>query len=61
MSDPFQHGVASGDPMSDRVMLWTRITGATDGPVPVEWKISRDPELDGVLKSGKAEAAAEHD
>src|SRR5512140_2967901 len=22
----FQHGVASGDPLQDRVMLWTRIT-----------------------------------
>ena len=24
----FAHGVASGDPLSDRVMLWTRVTTA---------------------------------
>ena len=25
----FVHGVASGDPLSDRVILWTRVTPAT--------------------------------
>ena len=25
-ANPFQHGVASGDPMADRVILWTRIS-----------------------------------
>jgi alkaline phosphatase D len=30
----FRHGVASGDPLSDRVILWTRITPARAG----EWK-----------------------
>ena len=23
---PFYHGVASGDPLSDRVVIWTRVT-----------------------------------
>lgn len=23
---PFAHGVASGDPLADRVILWTRLT-----------------------------------
>lgn len=23
---PFKHGVASGDPLADRVILWTRLT-----------------------------------
>ena len=32
---PFQHGVASGDPLADRVMLWTRVTVASDEAVPV--------------------------
>jgi alkaline phosphatase D len=27
----FRHGVASGDPLSDRVILWTRITPARAG------------------------------
>ena len=31
--DPFRHGVASGDPLADRVILWTRIT-LQDEPEP---------------------------
>ena len=27
---PFYHGVASGDPLSDRVIIWTRVTPAFD-------------------------------
>jgi alkaline phosphatase D len=23
---PFYHGVASGDPLTDRVIIWTRVT-----------------------------------
>ena len=26
---PFAHGVASGDPLADRVILWTRVTEVT--------------------------------
>ncbi len=26
---PFYHGVASGDPLSDRVIIWTRLTPDT--------------------------------
>jgi alkaline phosphatase D len=60
-TDVFAHGVASGDPLADRVMLWTRVTGGTDAPVQVEWTVSRDPELDGVVASGQAEANADGD
>lgn len=30
--EPFYHGVASGDPLSDRVIIWTRITPKFEGP-----------------------------
>lgn len=40
----FAHGVASGDPLSDRVILWTRISGATQ-PLSVDWIIASDPQL----------------
>lgn len=41
---PFYHGVASGDPLSDRVILWTRITpdNGSSAPQIVEWKIAKD-------------------
>ncbi|MCZ6465339.1 MAG: alkaline phosphatase D family protein [Proteobacteria bacterium] len=43
---PFAHGVASGDPLADRVILWTRVTPPPDrasGPIPVRWRLARDP------------------
>ena len=38
----FQHGVASGDPMSNSVILWTRVTPADPdgGDIPVTWFIT---------------------
>jgi len=30
IEQPFQHGVASGDPRSDRVIIWTRVTPGAD-------------------------------
>ena len=38
----FQHGVASGDPLADRVILWTRVTPAEAGAgdIAYRWRIS---------------------
>ena len=49
----FPHGVASGDPLADRVMLWTRVTPlvAVD-KLSVEWLVARDPALTDVVRSG---------
>ena len=55
----FVHGVASGDPLTDRVMLWTRVT--PPGPVPVEWVMARDPGLADVVATGTTDATPEHD
>ena len=36
----FEHGVASGDPLPEAVVLWTRVTRQTgSGPIPVFWKV----------------------
>jgi alkaline phosphatase D len=37
----FHHGVASGDPLQDRVILWTRI--AAPGPGDIEYRWRLDP------------------
>ena len=55
----FMHGVASGDPLQDRVIIWTRITGniARDFGAPdaiVYWEMSRDIEFSDIMKSGTA-------
>jgi alkaline phosphatase D len=49
----FAHGVASGDPLHDRVILWTRVS-PEPGVYSVEgrWKISSDPQLRRVVNSG---------
>ncbi|MBW3592593.1 MAG: alkaline phosphatase D family protein [Actinobacteria bacterium] len=51
-SDPFRHGVASGDPLHDRVVLWTRVTPPDDEPVDVTWRVARDAALEDVVGEG---------
>jgi len=60
---PFYHGVASGDPLADRVVIWTRVTPeSSDGsPVPVRWRVATDPELEEVVQSGQTETGPQHD
>jgi len=55
-TSPFQHGVASGDPLADRVILWTRITAATGAPVPVRWSIAEDEAFRRIVDGGEATA-----
>jgi len=60
----FRHGVASGDPLADRVMLWTRITPAAGGasaPVQVRWRIGDDDRLTRVVAQGTVVARPERD
>ena len=47
----FNHGVASGDPLSDRVILWTRVTPLKPGPVKVNLEISPDQSFDSIVFS----------
>lgn len=61
---PFLHGVASGDPLSDRVIIWTRVTpppGHDGKPIKVKWTVAGDPELGSKVNSGSAKASAEKD
>ncbi len=49
---PFRHGVASGDPLADRVILWTRITTGEAAPVPVRWEIASDAGFRRIVNQG---------
>ena len=52
---PFYHGVASGDPLHDRVIIWTRVTPAvTDSTITVSWEIAEDPNFTSIYKSSSA-------
>ncbi len=57
----FSHGVASGDPLSDRIMLWTRVTSGTTADVPVRWEVASDSTFATLVASGDATAAAARD
>lgn len=49
----FRHGVASGDPLIDRVILWTRVTpDAGAAQVSVDWLMSVTPNLAAPVQSG---------
>ena len=52
----FQHGVASGDPLSDRVILWTRITPqspqSSSAAVTVAYTVATDPTFTQVVLRG---------
>jgi alkaline phosphatase D len=41
----FRHGVASGDPLFDRVLLWTRVTPDDGGTVDLECIVATDPAM----------------
>lgn len=59
---PFQHGVASGDPLQDRVILWTRITPPPDElTIHYRWRIAQDPEFHQLVNEGHGYTDAERD
>ncbi|WP_174614854.1 alkaline phosphatase D family protein [Virgibacillus ihumii] len=64
--NPFQLGVASGDPLPDGVVIWTRLAPeplAEDGSggmknirVPVEWEVAADQNFNKIIQHGFAAA-----
>ena len=57
----FRHGVASGDPLSDGVILWTRVSGASGESVTVRWEVASDPAMRSVIRSGEFVTGADRD
>lgn len=44
----FNHGVASGDPSSDQVILWTRVTPEQPGPIKVILEVSSSSDFNNI-------------
>ncbi|MGX1269622.1 alkaline phosphatase D family protein [Streptomyces phaeoluteigriseus] len=65
--DPFTLGVASGDPLPDSVLLWTRLAPAPyqpDGGLPAErvavrWELAHDEDFRRVVRRGTVTAHPE--
>lgn len=69
-ADPlFAHGVASGDPHPDSVVLWTRVTpspeatpGSGLGPAAtVNWEVAADPAFTRIVSKGSVKTGPERD
>ncbi len=57
---PFYHGVASGDPTQNSVIIWTRIT--TDELNPsIDWIVATDTLMQNIVKSGNTNTSADKD
>ncbi|MFF8270804.1 alkaline phosphatase D family protein [Streptomyces sp. NPDC016562] len=65
----FLHGVASGDPLPDGVLLWTRVTPAPEAvpgsglgaPVQVDWEVAVDKAFSRTVAAGSVTASAATD
>ena len=54
----FKYGIASGDPLADRVMLWThaKIADST-AVVGLTWQVASDSAFASILRSGRIETS----
>ena len=59
----FDHGVGSGDPLADRVILWTRITpaDAKAGQIAYSWRLNPVDRRAGGAKSGQGVTGPDRD
>ncbi len=61
----FQDGVASGDPQSTKVILWTRISDENGNPFAqpqnISWEIASDKDFNSIQQSGTGRARAVND
>ncbi len=50
---PFYHGVASGDALADRVIIWTRVTPSDiNDSYEVDWQMATDESMTTIVASG---------
>ena len=58
----FAHGVASGDPLSDGMILWTRATPeGAPASLTLAWELAEDDAFHDILRSSTVEAEAARD
>ena len=59
---PFYHGVASGDPLSNAVVIWTRISPQQPiNNIEVSWRMALDTAMTQIVKTGTFITNAERD
>ena len=68
LDQTFSHGVASGDPLADRVILWTRVSPnakqhakRTPSAVQVQWRVALDQAMRKIVAQGEVSTTAARD
>ncbi len=56
----FNYGVSSGDPLTDRVILWTRVN-TTETSASVYYEVASDQAFDKVVNSGNVKTSQDKD
>jgi alkaline phosphatase D len=51
---PFEFGVASGDPLPDAVVIWTKLYLDTEKPELVTWEMATDTLMQHLVQTGEA-------
>jgi len=57
----FTHGVASGDPLKQSVILWTRITHPELSSIKATWEVATDDSFASIVSSGTYTTTSEED
>lgn len=57
----FSHGVASGDPFVESVVLWTHVNVENDGDIEVLWVVSPTADFSEITATGVAQTNAARD
>jgi len=62
-SHGFTHNVASGDPLEDRVILWTRVLpkGGPASNVPVDYQVATDEGFTDIVSQGQTRTGPKQD
>ena len=59
---PFYHGVASGDPLANQVIIWTRVTPMDSNEIiSVSWEISKEPQFAESVQYGSVNTSRSRD
>ncbi|MEI8626306.1 alkaline phosphatase D family protein [Pseudoalteromonas sp. B137] len=58
----FKHGVASGDPLSHALIIWTRATTSQSNfEVTVAWELASDSQFKNIIRSGREQTDKSRD
>ena len=57
----FKHGVASGDPTKNKIILWTKISKTSKKTINVSWQVSDNKKFSYLINSGTIKSYSYND